>query len=284
MIASHALGVAVSAAVAIAAPPVETLTRAAAEKLTTEQLARRVLGLAGASMREAQVITSGPPVGSPYRLAAIAFTPGGRTSGWPGLCAATATTISFHPAGQNDPSPDPDSLATAPDTHALWSLLAQATPTNTPDWTERYKAEVPLCAARGPVLTDDGSWFRATWADMRELLPNEMNFAAGLLRQLDRPSPQTGKAARCDGGGVEGCPDASRALGRIDMLRPARVDLAPCSATNMRVCVTIEVERKGLAGIAGDYTQVMVETDAPGPFTDDYRILSVTLSRRGWVV
>ena len=140
------------------------------------------------------------------------------------------------------------------------------------------------CEGERPVFGKESAFVRATWNDQRDLTPNEANFLVSLVRALDTPAPELLAVARCDDTLVQGCPDAAAALTRVDTLRPTRIDISACRQNIAHLCLSLEYEPDGDPNVTGQYTEMMVETDAATLFVEAPHILSVTFKRLMWVV
>ncbi|MBO9714130.1 hypothetical protein [Sphingomonas sp.] len=162
----------------------DTLTLEEARAMSVPQLARRVLGVVGASIREAR-IDSGDAVGHPGVLSRILLARAPEHSLW-GMCKADVFIVNFDPADPKRSGANTPTVASQVWRNSWYKVIGKVEPSpdrNLPDPTVQDAA----CAAAVPVLWQDDfdretGYFSGSFRGRHDLHPEEAWFVARVLR------------------------------------------------------------------------------------------------------
>jgi len=291
------LHAAIAASLIAAAPAAaQTLTIREARALPGDELARRMLGAAGALYPEIE--RPGPhaghsyPAGGPIGLSHLAFATAPRFSGFPGLCEAETVSLAFVallPA--TDADPDPPARVSRIATHMRYRIVGPAEPR--PRTAEADRRGEAICSASGPVLEGEmpqRRFFTGTAFGVTAFEPGHAAFAARALLKAQSAVHSGSIRVRCtpepDYARENLCANAADRIAGLDPATVHRFALERCTADPRRLCVEAHFRTSQSDFFTCDELIVSIETDAAivDPGRQRFDIRSVGVDRQTWVV
>lgn len=290
----------VAAALLCAAVPsvAQMMTIGQARELPVRELARRVLGAAGALYAEVERPGAGAgrsyPAGGLVGLSFLSFAARPVSAGFEGLCEVAVASVSFRTIRRaTEQDLDPPARVHRVHTNSLYRIVSD--PDRRGEWTDRYSRQLDReCADQGPVFrTNEGGgrrFFSGRAYERFDFLAVDASFAARALRQVIRRAASgdlqpvcTPNPAFADG---ELCGEPLRRLARLDLAELSRVELTNCSASAPNLCVRAIFRLPGSGRFEWRELQVSIETNnaVVDPPPAQIEIRAVTLSGVLWQV
>ncbi|HEX9931726.1 MAG TPA: hypothetical protein VGB08_02675 [Allosphingosinicella sp.] len=229
----------------------QTLTLTEARSLPAPEIARRVLGAAGALYPELQRPGADAGLslpGGPHRgLTFLTFAGTPRSAGFSGLCQADIAFVSFRPIRAPTQSDvDPPARVSGLSTSRWYRIVGDAETPSDDETADRDERRLErICARSGPVLgtADRRRFFSGEAFGSSDFGPWHASFAARALQHAIRLAASGAVRPACmpnpSFSPDELCGDPVRQVARLAASAVFRVVLERCSAAGDALCVTV---------------------------------------------
>jgi hypothetical protein len=238
-----------------------------ARRMTADALTDRLLGPAGAQMREVEIYDGAGAFDGRSSLAEVAFASLPRSAGFAGVCEAGTINVVFENTSRERSVSTPSRVKTVY-TSTRFAILPDYSPdtSGTEDWRGQERA----CKKLGPVLT---RWdppmrrgFFSGWADeRRSLRAVDLHFAARALIAA-RGAVAQGKLTVACGGDAsdpadELCRNASASFASLPWQAVVFVQLSWCDDSRATRCAEFHFARSGSDKFRDRRIAVRISTD-----------------------
>lgn len=238
-----------------------------ARKLSTSQLAERLLGASGRMMRESQVSDgTGGFNGRPW-LASVNFAASPVSAGFDGICEADTATVLFK---MDDAYPSATTQVEVKTFYTGRVFMIVPALLDMPNSDKTWHALERACGKTGPVLTrwrepKRRGFFSGFVDDRGQLEAVDVHFAARALTSARRALPAASPQITCTVDPTTPndplCANASATLAGLDWSHLVVVSLSWCDDSRTTRCVKLEFDREAISSNVNQRTIVTLATD-----------------------